>query len=79
MYLTATSSLVFLSLTSLATPKFPEPRSFIASYLSSIPTQLTKQEMKHKISPAERERERDKKPKMKKNIASGGDKKADPD
>lgn len=36
MYLTATSSLVFLSLTSLATPKFPVPRSFNGSYLSSI-------------------------------------------
>uniref|UniRef100_A0A2P2KKQ8 Uncharacterized protein MANES_17G021500 n=1 Tax=Rhizophora mucronata TaxID=61149 RepID=A0A2P2KKQ8_RHIMU len=40
MYLTATSSLVFLSLTNFATPKFPEPSSLIGSYLSSIkPTQ----------------------------------------
>lgn len=37
MYLTATSSFVFLSLTNLATPKFPEPSSFNGSYLSSIP------------------------------------------
>lgn len=36
MYLTATSSLVRLSLTSLATPKLPAPSSFSASYLSSI-------------------------------------------
>lgn len=39
MYLTATSSFVFLSLTSLATPKFPEPSSFNDSYRSSIRTQ----------------------------------------
>jgi len=39
MYLTATSSLVRLSLTNLATPKFPAPSSFSASYLSSISTQ----------------------------------------
>lgn len=36
MYLTANSSLVFLSLTNLATPKFPEPSSFNGSYFSSI-------------------------------------------
>ncbi|RWW07791.1 hypothetical protein GW17_00028806 [Ensete ventricosum] len=36
MYLTATSSPVFLSFTSLATPKFPAPSSFSSSYLSSI-------------------------------------------
>lgn len=34
MYLTATSSLVCLSLISLAIPKFPDPMSFTSSYLS---------------------------------------------
>ena len=38
MYLTATSSFIFLSLTNLATPKFPTPRSFNGSYRSSIST-----------------------------------------
>ena len=38
VYLTATSSFVFLSLTNLATPKFPTPRSFNDSYRSSIST-----------------------------------------
>lgn len=42
MYLIANSSSVFLSLTSLATPKFPEPSSFNGSYLSSI-SQTTNQ------------------------------------
>lgn len=34
MNLTAKSSLVLLSLTNLATPKFPDPISFTISYLS---------------------------------------------
>lgn len=34
MYFMATSSLVFLFLISLATPKFPDPMSFISSYFS---------------------------------------------
>lgn len=59
MYLTATSSLVFLSLTSLATPKFPEPRSFNGSYRSSIRTpiknpQNKKTKMKNEIETEEK-------------------------
>lgn len=40
MNLTARSSLVHLSLTSLATPKFPDPMSFTISYLSMISSSL---------------------------------------